>query len=62
MSGRRLSKDEIAAFRIACQKNGIKITQNPQRKTKSASIIVGQRTISVSKDLSVAKRTRTKMK
>lgn len=62
MSDKRLSSGEIAAFKLACQKNGIKIAQHPQAKMKSASINVGQHTVSVSKDLSVAKRTRTKVK
>lgn len=62
MSGKELSRAEIAAFRIACHNNGIRIAQNPQTRMKSASIIVGQRTVAVSKDLSVAKRTSNKKK
>ena len=62
MSDKRLSGEEIAAFKLACKNNGIRITQNPQTKIKSASIKVGKSTVSVSKDLSVARRTRIKVK
>ena len=62
MSDKRLSGDEIAAFKLACKNNGIRITRQPQAKTKSASIIVGKRTVSVSKDLSVVRRAQIKAK
>ena len=62
MSDRKLSRAEIAAFIAACENNGVKITQKPQSRMKSASIMVGKRTVSFSKNLSAGKRTSEKVK
>ena len=55
MSKRPVTQFEIDAFKKACQGNGISISQKPQEKIKSATISLGQRHVTISKDLKVVR-------
>jgi hypothetical protein len=55
MSKRPVTQFEIDAFKKACQGNGISISQKPQEKIKSATISLGQRQVTISKDLKVVR-------
>ena len=55
MTKKPITEKERSLFIIACKNNGIVVSQNPQKRIGTATIIVGGENISVSKSLIVKK-------